>query len=569
MPAVRHLVSPTPRSGRRPSFVACVAALVACTAVACSDSLEVPAAPGDIASTVPAATDTAATPTTDATSSPTSTPSTGAPTTTEPSDTDTPTTPTTPTTATDSSGAAGVPRPESALVWTPLEDRVDEARLQVPLDHDDPDGEQIELYLVRHQADPEQRVGVLFVNPGGPGYGGSSLAAQAEFIYSTALLDAFDVIGVDPRGTGLSEPHIDCVDDYDPFFGLETGPDDASEDQLLQRQASFFTQACVDRSGELLPHVGTVDAALDLDLLRQALGEDEVSWFGWSYGTQLGATWLTMFPDTVRAAVLDGAVDPTVGRIDGLVQQSAGFDATLSTFLADCAADTTCAFSNDGDAVNAFYDLLVQIETTRIPTTPGRPDLNQGVFELGVAQALYSDSLWPELGQALADAQRGDGAGMLALYDAYYGRLPDGGYGDELEAYFAITCADDPSAGGASGVAEAVARRADFIRSSPRIGTSAAYELLICASFPADTFGAGPERVEITGEGAGPVVVVGNTGDPATPFEGSRRMAEALEEGVFVEVEADQHTAYGLNRCIDTAIDDYLIELTVPEGVTC
>jgi pimeloyl-ACP methyl ester carboxylesterase len=466
----------------------------------------------------------------------------------------------------DAGGGAGggTPRPAGDIAWSPIDDRIDEARVEVPLDHDDPDGEQIELYLVRHQADPGRRVGVLFVNPGGPGYGGSFLAQQAEFIYGPDLLAAFDIIGFDPRGTGLSEPHVDCVDDYDPFFGIETGPDDAAEDEQLRNVAGFFAQSCINRSGELLPHVGTVAAAGDIDAVRRALGEEQVSYFGWSYGTQLGATWATLFPDTVRAAVLDGAVDPTVGRIDGLVQQSAGFEASLATFLADCSGDTTCAFHNDGDAEAAFDDLLAQLEATDIPTRPDRPTLTQGVFELAVAQALYSDVSWPELAQALADAAGGDGSGLLALYDAYYGRLPDGGYADDLEAYFAITCADDPSAGGPDGIAEAVDRRADFAVSSPRIGTSAAYEVLICASFPAGALGDGDPGFRITGAGAGPIVVVGNTGDPATPFEGSRRMAESLEEGVFVAVEADQHTAYGLNGCIDGAIDRYLVDLDVP-----
>ncbi len=470
--------------------------------------------------------------------------------------------------------------PEGDVEWSELEFGVDEATLAVPLDHDDPDGEQIELYMVRHRAtDPDTRIGVLFVNPGGPGYGASDLAAQAEFIYDPPLLESFDIIGIDPRGTGLSEPAVDCVDDYDPYFGIETGPDDAGEDGALREAAAEFTAGCVERSSELLQHLTTVDTARDFDLVRQALGEETVSYFGWSYGTQLGATWATLFPDTVRAAVLDGAVDPTVGRIDGLVQQAAGFDAALNSFLADCSADPTCAFHNDGDAEGAFLDLLVQLETTALATTPGRPALTQGVFEVGVAQAMYADVTWPQLAEALADAATGDGAGVLALYDAYFGRLPDGTYGDELEAYFAITCADDPAPGGAAAIDEAVARRADFFIASPRIGTTAAYEVLICASFPAgangnenDGFendGFENDGFEITGDGAGPIVVVGNTGDPATPFEGSRTMAETLDQGVFVAVEADQHTAYGLNSCIDDAIDNYLVDLVVPEGLRC
>lgn len=562
VPASTHRAEPRPNPARRRvrRRLLAAGAAIALVGAACSDSLENPTAGTSTAAEtteadVPDTTDVpdenpTAPATTDAGSSASTTPD-AAPETTD-----------------GSGGEVGVPEPPSDVEWTVLDGRVDEARVAVPLDHDDPDGEQIEIYMVRHRAEPESRIGVLFVNPGGPGFGGSFLAQQAEFIYGPDLLASFDIIGFDPRGTGLSEPNVDCVDDYDPFFGIETGPDDAAEDEALQRQAAFFAQSCIDRSGELLAHVDTIAAATDIDLIRQALGEEQVSWFGWSYGTALGAAWVTLFPETVRAAVLDGAVDPTVDRIDGLVQQSAGFDASLTTFLENCAAAPSCAFAPDGDAEGAFLELLTQLETTRIPTEDGRPDVTQGVFELAVAQALYSDSLWPQLEQALADAIDGDGAGILALYDAYYGRLPGGGYADDLEAYFAITCADDPSAGGDAGIDEAVERRADFLRSSPRIGTSAAYEVLICASFPGGTFGE-VEDFEITGAGAGPVVVVGNTGDPATPFEGSRRMAETLEGGVFVEVEAEQHTAYGLNACINGAIDEYLVDLVVPEGVRC
>lgn len=549
-------ITRSPHQHRRVTRLVVLTAAAALLAGACSDSLAGPTAGSSEPVTTPSPSTTATT----------DDPTTGTTETTEaPANTESPGT-------TDDTGTdgRGEPRPEGDVEWSPIDDRIDEARVSVPLDHDDPDGDQIELYLVRHQADPDERIGVLFVNPGGPGFGGSILAEQAEFIYGSELLAAFDIIGFDPRGTGLSEPHVDCVDDYDPFFGIETGPDDAAEDQQLQNVAGFFARSCLNRSGDLLPHVGTVDAATDIDAIRRALGEEQVSYFGWSYGTQLGATWVTLFPDTVRAAVLDGAVDPTVGRIDGLVQQAAGFDASLSTFLADCSADASCAFHADGDAEGAFDDLLAQLERTEIPTADGRPTLTQGVFELAVAQALYSDASWPELAQALADAADGDGAGLLALYDSYYGRLPGGGYADDLEAYFAITCADDPSAGGAAGIAEAVERREDFAAASPRIGTSAAYEVLICASFPSGAVGDGDPDFRITGEGAGPVVVVGNTGDPATPFEGSRRMAESLEDGVFVAVEADQHTAYGLNECIDGTIDRYLVDLEVPEAdLTC
>jgi hypothetical protein len=244
------------------------------------------------------------------------------------------------------------------------------------------------------------------------------------------------------------------------------------------------------------------------------------------------------------------------------VAQTAGFDSTLATFLADCSANAECPFNNGGDAEGAFDALIASLEANRIPTAEGRPPLVDGVFELGVAQALYSEQLWPQLASALAAAQAGDGTGILGLYDQYYGRAADGTYGNELEAYFAITCADDPpTADPAAAVDEAIASRAEFDAVS-RIPFTQAYELVICASFP--TFET--EQVEITGAGAGPIMVVGNTGDPATPFEGSKVMAESLEEGFFVSVDSNTHTAYSISTCAAEAIEAYLVEPAAPEA---
>ena len=461
------------------------------------------------------------------------------------------------------------------IEWRAAGVGLETGRLSVPLDHEDPGGTTITIALVRRPAsDPDRRIGSLLVNPGGPGYGGNVLAEQAGSIYGDALLDRFDIVGFDPRGTGDSTPSIDCIDDLDAVFGVETGPDDAAEESVLLAAAIEFAEGCAERSADLLDHISTVDAARDMDLIRRALGEDTISYFGWSYGTQLGATWATLFPATVRAAVLDGAVNPTVDRVGTLIAQAAGFDSTLTTFLADCSARPACAFHRDGDAEGAFVDLLSQLETNVVATATGRPPLNQGMFELAVAQALYSEASWPALADALERASDGDATGLLSLYDAYYGRRADGTYGDEIEAYFAITCGDDPATGDSD---DAVAARRGFLAASPRIGTSAAYEVLICAALaqvqreaPAVTNATGGGRFEITGDGAGPIVVVGNTGDPATPFAGSRLMARTLEDGVFVAVEADSHTAYGLNRCIDDTIEAYLVDLTVPdEGTAC
>ena len=299
-----------------------------------------------------------------------------------------------------------------------------------------------------------------------------------------------------------------------------------------------------------------------MDAIRAALGEDEISYFGFSYGTQLGATWATLFPDTVRAAVLDGAIDPTTGRVQGLIAQAGGFERTLGLFLADCAADPTCPFNNGGDAEGAFDALLASLEQDPIPTAEGRPALVDGVFELGVAQALYAEAQWPELASARPPRSTATGRGSWRCTTSTTG-------GDRMARTATISRPTSPSRAptirAVGGLDAALAERPQFAAAS-RIGFTQAYELVVCASLPAPT----AEAFEITGAGAGPIMVVGNTGDPATPYEGSRVMAETLEDGFFVSVEADTHTAYGLNACIDTAIEDYLVDLVVPVGeLTC
>jgi pimeloyl-ACP methyl ester carboxylesterase len=442
--------------------------------------------------------------------------------------------------------------------WESFGDGLEDGYLEVPLDWDDPDGDTILLYLVRHRAvDPDRRIGTLLVNPGGPGFGGSGLAYDADSIYGQDLLDRFDIIGWDPRGTGFSEPYVDCVDDYDAYFALDSSPDTEEERSALVAGAGAFVEQCRRKNLLLLPHLSTADTARDMDAIRTALQEDRISYFGFSYGSELGATWATMFPDTVRAAVLDGAVDPTVGYFEQNVQQAAGFEAAFTTFLAQCSADPACAFHNGGDAEGAFDELHTTIEATPIAgDDPDRPKVTDGVLVTAIAQSMYDRAAWPELEQALADLQDGDGSAIVALYDLYYGYF-EGEWDDGLEAYFAISCLDDP---GSTGPDDLFAREAELAAAAPRLGRSWLGELVICSKW---LDGPAP-AITITGAGAGPILVMGTTGDPATPLDSTRRMAQTLEDGHLVVVAADQHTGYGVNRCGNDVVDAYLLDPTAP-----
>lgn len=451
----------------------------------------------------------------------------------------------------------------SPIEWDERSDEVDVATLDVPVDYDDPDGPTFELFLARYRAlDPDNRIGTLLVNPGGPGFGGSDFALYASLIFDRPLLQRFDIVGWDPRGTGESEPAIDCIDDYDPYFNeIDSTPETDDERQHLVDVAEDFADQCVTKNADIIDFVGTNSSARDIDTIRRAIGEDEISYFGFSYGSELGATWATLFPDTVRAAVFDGASDPNADSLESSLQQIKGFESSLSNFLAQCSARPECAFHNDGDAEGALDALLDQLDENPLPSDDGRPPVNRDVAVTGIVQAMYSESFWPALEESLAGAQSGDGSGLLALSDSYYQRSSDGTYGNELEAFQAISCADTPER---KSIEESDAENALYTEIAPRLapeGTAGGY---FCTFFP----DAHDPRVDIDTTGAGPIVVIGTTGDPATPFDSTVRMSNTLEDGRLVIVDADQHTGYGINRCALDIVNAYLIDLTPPEDET-
>ncbi len=309
----------------------------------------------------------------------------------------------------------------------------------------------------------------------------SDFAVYADQNYDQPLVDAFDIIGWDPRGTGISTPAIDCIDDYDHYFtGTDITPDDQAERDQIIGLAKEFADQCVEKNGAILQFVGTNNSARDMDSIRKALGEDQISYFGFSYGSELGATWATLFPDTVRAAVLDGAKDPYADSLQWDVEQSLGFENALSAFLAQCSADPNCAFHNDGDAEHAFDRLMLELDAVPMPTTPGRPDLTRAMALLATANALYDDAHWPSLAESLAAAEDGDANQLLAWFDDYNERRSDGTWGNELEAFAVIDCMDSrdrPS------VAESDADAVQLTAVSPRLrpGTTGDYG---CTFFP-------------------------------------------------------------------------------------
>ncbi|MGA0117748.1 MAG: alpha/beta fold hydrolase [Ilumatobacteraceae bacterium] len=450
------------------------------------------------------------------------------------------------------------PASGGTIEWKPCDDTsmLKCARFEVPFDYENPEIGTFSLKLTMHPAlDPSMRVGSMLVNPGGPGFGGSYLAESTQSYFGGDLVDAFDIIGWDPRGTGESTPAIDCVDDYDPYFTYDPSPDSDAERQIAIDASRTFVDECEKKNSEILPYISTNNTARDMDRIRAALGEDKITYFGFSYGSELGATWATMFPTTVRAAVLDGASDPNSDYVQGGLDQAKGFETELTKFLAKCSADSECSFHNNGKAEKAFDDLMASLDWSPLRPDPKRAPVNQGIALTAVAQAMYSSTLWPDLEESLASAQKGNGQGLLDLYDSYYQRSYDGTYGNELEAFNAIMCLDDPGPKSVEGVDAYIPK---FKEVAPRLWSSFATGY-VCTFWPTKT----DKRITITGIESGPIVVVGTTGDAATPLQSSRNMANALEDGRFIVVDANRHTGYGENDCVITAVNDYLLSAEI------
>jgi pimeloyl-ACP methyl ester carboxylesterase len=447
------------------------------------------------------------------------------------------------------------------LSWDGCGTGMDCASFVVPLDHEDPAKGTMELAVRRHRAEGD-RIGSLLVNPGGPGVPGTLMALAAEAYFSQEVLERFDIIGWDPRGTGDSEP-IDCVDQIEPVFAEGDATPDSPEDlEVLEASSQSFVEGCIERSDRVLPYVATVDTAKDMDLLRQALGEETISYFGGSYGSELGGVWITLFPETVRAAVLDGASNPNSGWQVDTEEKLAGIERAFMTAMDACAADEDCEFHNDGAPLDAYDALMATLEDDPIELEGGLPPVNQAVLVTAVVSTLYSSSSWPLLYEALADAQDGDGERVYELFSGYLHPLGLGTEDHVFESLYAVNCLDDP---GPTDPAQFPALDERFRQIAPRMGVGSAYNYT-CAQWPYRP----RVTVKVDGAGSPPVLVVGTTGDPVTPIESSQAMADALANGVLLTVDADQHTGYGANSCVTETVDRYLIDLTAPpQGSVC
>ena len=432
------------------------------------------------------------------------------------------------------------------LTWSDCEDLpgAECAGLDVPLDWDDPNGPTLTLALARTAARGD-RIGSLLINPGGPGASGRRFVAARPL--GGGLEARFDVVSWDPRGVGASGGLV-CGDEVGRFMSLDPEPDDAAEQRALVAAAGAVSEECASEDGEVLAHLGTEDVARDLEAIRLALDEGPLNYLGFSYGTQIGQTYAQLFPSQIRAMVLDAVVDPALGFEQFLIEQAAAFERSFDR-AADACAQAGAARCGVEDLRVAYDRVLAQLE--RAPLGSGSSAAGPAEVVIGAIFTSYGADGWNSLGPALAAALDGDGSQIRSLADAY---RDSAGF----TAYAAVVCIDTPPPADVPSY-EAFAERA--AAAAPRFGTATANELLPCATWPADPVG---EPTPVRAPGAPPLLVVGNTGDAATPYENAVAVAERLASGVLVTADIDGHGATTSNRCVADVVEAYLVRLDVP-----
>lgn len=465
------------------------------------------------------------------------------------------------------SSATPTPRPTPAPArWSDCGGGFQCASVVVPRDHSGATAGVVNIALVRRPApDREKRIGSLLVNPGGPGASGVEFVRANWDAFPDDLLDRFDLVGFDPRGVNASTG-IRCIDNLDPRAALDPSPDDEAELQRLLDDAQTYAELCGRRNADLLPFLSTDDVVADLDLLRASLGDDQLTYLGFSYGSLIGSLYADRFPDRVRAMALDGALDPAHDLVDVRTDQAAAFEAALGRFLADCAARSTCVFDHGADTLLAFDAVMADIDASPLPAsrTRDRRRVGPGLAASAVLAALYSRAAWPALEYALALAELGDGSLLLLLSDPFRGRKPNGSYSNQIDAYTANICLDYPVSTDPQDFSDLAARLAD---SAPHFAEQVAYNDLACAWWPvAPTRTPGPVRAA----GAPPIIVVGTTGDPATPFAWAQSLARQLASGVLIRHEGEGHTGFAASTCVQELLTDYLVTVDPSEsGAVC
>jgi len=471
-----------------------------------------------------------------------------------------------------SSCGAAEPEPLSSLTqyetqeikWRDCYGNFQCSNLLVPVNYEDLSVGAFSLALLRYQAlDQNRRIGSLVVNPGGPGASGVDYAYNAEYIVSPAILERFDIVGFDPRGVGESAP-IKCLSDAetDASFAADSKPDNETEFAELISDAEDYFAKCYANTKHLADY-STLNSARDLEILRSVLGEQKLNFLGKSYGTYLGTLYAELFPESVGRFVLDGAVDPNSSNRDRMLGQAVGFESALNAFISNCLKRKNCALT--GDLLTArtqVVQLLTKASIVPLKSKSGR-EVTESLVLLGIASALYdSESDWPVLRGAFKEATLGSGESFLKLADKYAGRQENGSYqSNENDALQIISCIDQNELESVSTFKKGAT---EFAEQAPIFGPYLAYAGFACRYLPnLDSV----EKVEIRKLKTKPVLIIGTTRDPATPYKWAQALTKIFSGSVLISLDGDGHTGHGRgSTCVDSAVDRYLLNGFTPKS---
>jgi pimeloyl-ACP methyl ester carboxylesterase len=458
----------------------------------------------------------------------------------------------------------------SKLNWRRCATRFSCAHLDVPVDYAKPAGGSLSLAMVELPATSSRPVGDLVMNPGGPGGSGVQFLETTSF--PVALRASFNLVSFDPRGVGESDP-VRCLgaSGIRNFIALDPAPETPAEIAVVVRATKGFDRSCTLHSSRaLLQNMSTLDTVHDLDRIRAALGQAKLNYLGFSYGTYLGELYAQTYPGHVRAMALDGVVDPALSYSDILEQQAEGFEADLADFFAWCPEDKACSRDLPQGAKTDFKLLLARLAAGAPlvadlpPKYGGVQKVTLGVADTAVLGSLYSDQTWPDLASAIQLALAGYGAELAALAYAYQGLMPNGGYANLAAAGTATSCLDRPYPSNVTAY-EDLARR--LAKVAPDFGAWSAWTDLSCAYWPVPARG---RPKAIRADGSPPILLVGSTGDPATPYSWAQSVVHELARAQLLTRIGPGHTGYFSSTCIEHWVDSYLKTLKLPpENTVC
>jgi pimeloyl-ACP methyl ester carboxylesterase len=458
-------------------------------------------------------------------------------------------------------GCAGASRiePREPLTWRACGGRLECTELPVPIDHARPGGAKLTIAVARRPAEkPAERIGVLMVNPGGPGISAIDHLRSSATRYGVDLRERFDLVAFDTRGTGASSP-IDCHESLDAYFAADPTPETEAEWASAVDASRAVADECARKYADLLPFMSTRDSAHDMDLVRAALGEEQLSYLGFSYGTALGASYAGLYPERVRAMVLDGAIEPSFDLLTFAREQAVAVEGALSAYDAE-------AVKQGWHGVDVLEAVTARAESAPIPASgvPGRAARASDVL-YGSVEALTSPNEgWHSLATALGAAQGGDGGPILQLSDGYFQRDASGASAWRVEAQLAVLCADLHRPASAQAFRDAFP---EIRHASPHVGVANLMSLLPCAFWvePSE-----PAK-ELRSDPGPPILVVAGSRDPLTPGQWGVRLSEQLAGSARLDVQSDVHTAYGRGGdCTSRIVERVLIVRELPaSSVTC